>query len=162
MKAVQVAFQRTRQMMVKEVSAENWRRIQEFRLMDDVFMQVCFRDNLECTELVLRIILSRPDLCVQSVQTQKTLKNLYGRSLCLDITATDSVHTEYDIEIQRADQGALVRRARYHSSLMDANHPAPGRYFERLPESYVIFITEHGQPDEPMIAMLTPWSVVGK
>lgn len=26
----------------------------------------------------------------------------------------------------------------------------------------VIFITEHGQPDEPMIAMLTPWSVVGK
>lgn len=26
----------------------------------------------------------------------------------------------------------------------------------------VIFITEHGQPDEPMLAMLTPWSVVGK
>ncbi len=26
----------------------------------------------------------------------------------------------------------------------------------------VIFITEHGQPNEPMLAMLTPWSVVGK
>lgn len=26
----------------------------------------------------------------------------------------------------------------------------------------VIFITEHGKPDEPLLAMLTPWSVVGK
>ena len=26
----------------------------------------------------------------------------------------------------------------------------------------VIFITEHGQQDEPILAMLTPWSVVGK
>lgn len=26
----------------------------------------------------------------------------------------------------------------------------------------VIFITEHGQQDEPLLAMLTPWSVVGK
>lgn len=26
----------------------------------------------------------------------------------------------------------------------------------------VIFITEHGDPDEPILAMLTPWSVVGK
>ena len=26
----------------------------------------------------------------------------------------------------------------------------------------VIFITEHGRPDEPILAMLTPWSVVGK
>lgn len=25
-----------------------------------------------------------------------------------------------------------------------------------------IFITEHGKPDEPILAMLTPWSVVGK
>ena len=26
----------------------------------------------------------------------------------------------------------------------------------------VIFITEHGRQDEPMLAILTPWSVVGK
>ena len=26
----------------------------------------------------------------------------------------------------------------------------------------VIFITEHGHPDEPLLSMLTPWSVVGK
>ena len=26
----------------------------------------------------------------------------------------------------------------------------------------VIFITEHGRADEPLLAMLTPWSVVGK
>ena len=127
----------------KTVSAENRRRIQSFRLMDDIFMQVCFSDNRECVELVLRIILKHPDLRVQSVQTQKTLKNLHGRSLCLDIAATDSEQTEYDIEIQRADQGAQARRARYHSSLMDASHSDVGRHCERLPESYVIFITEH-------------------
>ena len=59
------------------VSAENRRRIQSFRLMDDIFMQVCFSDNRECVELVLRIILKRPDLRVQSENTQKTAQNTH-------------------------------------------------------------------------------------
>lgn len=46
------------------------------------------------------------------------------------------------MEIQRADRGAGAKRARYHSSLIDANVTEPGEKLENLAETYVIFITE--------------------
>ena len=122
---------------------EDLQRIRGFRLIDDDFMVACFTDNIECTELLLRIIMQKPDLTVRRVQTQKLMKNLQGRSACLDIDAVDSENVEYDVEVQRADAGASPRRARFHSSLMDANAPEVGKYFENLPETCVIFITEH-------------------
>ena len=61
----------------------------------------------------------------------------------LDIYAEDDEGKHYNIEIQRSDHGADPRRARYYSSLMDANVSSPGKAFEDLPEIYVIFITEN-------------------
>ncbi|MBO4914379.1 MAG: hypothetical protein J5449_04155 [Oscillospiraceae bacterium] len=122
---------------------EDLQRIRGFRLIDDDFMTVCFADNIECTELLLRIVMDKPDLIVRRVQTQKLMKNLQGRSVCLDIDAVDSENKEYDVEVQRADAGASPRRARFHSSLLDANVPEVGKNFENLPETCVIFITEH-------------------
>ncbi|MBO4578552.1 MAG: PD-(D/E)XK nuclease family transposase [Clostridiales bacterium] len=118
------------------------RLIQDMRIIDDVFMNAVFKDNKECTELVLRIILDRKDLIVTSVKTQESLKNIYGRSLALDILAQDSEGRIYDIEFQRDSSKASARRARYHSSLMDSNYVLPGDDFEELPEKYVIFVTE--------------------
>ena len=51
-------------------------RIRGFRLMDDEFMTKCFEDNVECTELVLRIIMDKDNLIVKSARTPYTLKNL--------------------------------------------------------------------------------------
>ena len=122
---------------------EDLQRIRGFRLIDDDFMVACFTENIECTELLLRIIMQKPDLTVRRVQTQKVMKNLQGRSVCLDIDAVDSENVEFDIEVQRADAGASPRRARFHSSLLDANAQEVGKNFEKLPETCVIFITEH-------------------
>ncbi len=61
----------------------------------------------------------------------------------MDIEATDSEQKRYDIEIQRLDSGAKPKRARYHSSLLDANVLLAGDDTEELPETYVIFITEN-------------------
>ncbi|MBR1886275.1 MAG: PD-(D/E)XK nuclease family transposase [Schwartzia sp.] len=102
-------------------------------------MTKCFEGDLECTELVLRIVMERPDLVVQSVKVQSPYKNLQGRSLTLDIDATDSKGRRFDIEVQRADSGATPRRARYHASVMDANTLQVQEDFEILPELYVIF-----------------------
>ena len=115
--------------------------IQQLRLMDDYFMQVCLQNSVECTELILRIILDKPDLKVQRV-TQKALANLYGHDARLDVFALDSENQPYDIEIQRESRGAQPRRARYYSSLLDANQKDVGSNYEGLPESFVIFITE--------------------
>ncbi len=51
-------------------------RIKGLRLMDDEFMTKCFEDNVECTELVLRIIMDKDNLIVKSARTPYTLKNL--------------------------------------------------------------------------------------
>lgn len=74
-------------------------RIKGFRLFDDEFMVKCFADDMECTELVLRIIMDKSDLKVEKAHVQHVIKNLQGRSITLDIEATDSEQKKYDIEI---------------------------------------------------------------
>ena len=110
--------------------------------MDDTFMSKVFEDKA-CAELLLRVILNRDDLTVVRVVSQFELKNLQGRSARLDIYAVDEHGKQYDVEVQRSDDGAAPRRARYNSSLLDANLLNPGDKFDELPESYIIFITEH-------------------
>ena len=116
--------------------------IQRLRLLDDDLMTKVFED-VACTELVLQIILQMPDLHVLIVQTQATMKNLQGRSIRLDVHAKDSSGKLYDIEVQRADAGAGWKRARYNSAVIDTNTLLSGEEHEQLPETYVIFITEH-------------------
>ena len=118
-------------------------KIQNFCLMDDDYMTKFFEDDLECTSLLLQIIMENPDLRVLKSISQSNIKNLNGRSVRLDIKATDSEGKIYDIEIQKSDKGACVKRARYNSSLMDANYLKSGEEFDNLPETYVIFITEN-------------------
>lgn len=115
--------------------------VQSLTLMDDIFMTAVFQNSLPCVDLVLQIILEKPNLRTTSVVTQDTLKNLHGHDVRLDIHAFADGQ-EFNIEIQRAKRGAEPRRARYHSSMMDANALPEGTDYKKLPESYVIFITE--------------------
>ena len=140
---------------------EDLQRIRGFRLIDDDFMNACFNDNLEGTELLLRIILNKPTINVKRVKTQKLMKNLTGRDIWLDIDAADDTGTEFNIEVQRADKGAERKRARYHSSIKDAYLLRPGDDFSKLPESYVILITENdvmksGIPIYPVERIIMP------
>ena len=128
-----------------DASERDLEYIKNFRLMDDDFMVKFFEENLECTEFVLRIIMNNPDLKVQSVHTQHEIRNLLGHSVRLDAYATDKNAKKYNIEIQRSDKGASPKRARYHSSIIDANILPKGKDYDFLTETYVIFITEHDE-----------------
>ena len=90
-----------------------------------------------------RIILDKSDLRVVSVQSQRNIPNLHGRSGRLDIKAADADGKHYDIEIQRADRGAGAKRARFNVGLMDTRQLKAGEDTEALSELYVIFITEN-------------------
>ena len=59
----------------------------------------------------------------------------------MDILAVDSNNRIYNIEIQRSDRGADAKRARYNSSLIDANITEAGDKYDALTETYVIFIS---------------------
>ena len=118
-------------------------RLREFRLLDDDFLTKCFDGNTECIQLVLRIVMEMPELNVLEVRTQVFVENVLNRSVRLDILATDALGRKINVEVQRSDRGARRTRARYNSSMMDANLLEKGKNFDALAETYVIFITEH-------------------
>ncbi|MCR5238331.1 MAG: Rpn family recombination-promoting nuclease/putative transposase [Lachnospiraceae bacterium] len=124
-------------------SPETYKRIEAFRLFDDTFMSKVFDGRKEETALLLQIILNDPGIQVTSVLAQVEIKNLQGRSIRLDIRARNSKGEIFAVEVQRQDAGAKPKRARYISALIDANELKASQDFEKLPETYVIFITEH-------------------
>lgn len=82
---------------------------------------------------------------VVEVIGQREYKNsvIDGRSIRIDIYAKDSKGKVYDIEVQRADEGADVHRARFNSSMIDTRMLKESQRFKELHESYVIFITKN-------------------
>ena len=122
---------------------EDLQRLRGFRLLDDDFLTKCFEGDTASIELVLQIVLEKPDLKVLDVRTQVFVENLLNRSVRLDILVTDSTGAKLNVEVQRSDKGAGRKRARYNSSMMDANLLKKGEDFDKLPETWVIFITEN-------------------
>lgn len=128
-----------------EVTEENLKMLAGFRLLDDDFMTVVFDRNIEATELVLNVILGRNDMKVLEVTAQREYKSPItgGRTIELDIYAQDAHGKIYNIEVQRADAGADVHRARFHSSMLDTRMLQANQKFNEIHDSYVIFITEN-------------------
>ncbi len=114
--------------------------LSRFTIMDDVFMRNVLKKK-ECTEYMLQVIMNQKDLRVVEQVIQKDYKNLQGRSAILDCVVRDSANRQINVEIQQDNEGASPKRARYHSALMDMNILEARQGFEKLPPSYVIFIT---------------------
>lgn len=122
---------------------EDLQRLRGFRPIDDDFMRGLFKENIPLVQLVLRIITQKNDLIITQCETQADMKRVTGaRSICLDAYGTDNTGKKYDLEIQRADRGADIHRARYHSSVMDVENLDAGQDFVELPDTFTIFITE--------------------
>lgn len=117
--------------------------IKKFRLIDDTFFNICFDGSTECMQLLLCILFDRTDIIVQEVVTQFSAHNLYGRGVRFDVLAVDGDGKIYNVEIQRSDEGATPKRARYNNCLIDSREVAKGTKFKDLPEVWVIFITEN-------------------
>lgn len=126
----------------KEKRQDKLQWIINCNLMDDDFMRKVFENNIPCTELVLRIILNQDNLKIKKVQTQYEIKNLQGRSICIDVYAEDERDRKYDLEVQKRNNGASPKRARFNSAVMDANELLEGDEWAKLPETFVIFFTE--------------------
>ena len=110
-------------------------------LFDDDLMSGVFDKNIEATELLLRIILERK-IKVISVNGQEEMKSaaVGGRNITLDVHALDENGEKMDIEVQGNSEGAHIRRARYHSSVLDSRMLKEGQEFKEIKDSYVIFI----------------------
>ncbi len=129
----------------KEYVKQEWERVNSLvdtlTLFDDELMGRVFDRNAKATELVLRLILGR-NIKVISVNGQKEIRNakVGGRNIILDVHAIDVAGEEMNIEVQGGSEGAHVRRARYHSSMLDTGMLKESQPLKELKDSYVIFI----------------------
>jgi predicted transposase/invertase (TIGR01784 family) len=108
-------------------------------------MSLVFDRNIEATEFLLNTIFERDDLKVIEVIGQREYKNpvVGGRCITIDIYAVDSEGKIYDIEVQRADSGAIPQRARFHSAMVDTRMLKEKQKFKEIEDSYIIFITQN-------------------
>ena len=132
---VQLAWFRTQE--------EYLARIDKLRLIDDDFFSEALDGKIEAVEYILRTVLERNDIVVLETKAQVEYKSATKRSIRLDIKAVDRNQEHFDVEIQRAEEGAGARRARFHGSMIDRDLLGKGKDFDELPESFVIFITEN-------------------
>lgn len=114
-----------RRVIIKRLSKEekhkrNLEQLVAYRPLDDDFMRELFKDNLPLAQYVLRVITGIDDWVLTREETQADMKRLVGgRSICLDVFGEDSKGRKFDLEVQRAGNGARPKRARYHSSAMN-------------------------------------------
>ena len=116
-------------------------KIKNLTMMSDILARNVLKDR-ECCEYILRIIMNDSMLTVLDNQVQVDYKNLHGRSAVLDCVAKSGDGRLFNVEIQQENEGAIPKRARYHLGLMDMNVLNPGEFFDKLPETYIIFIAQ--------------------
>lgn len=68
------------------------------------------------------------------------------------IHAIDKKGVEFDVEVQRNEEGSHVRRARFNGSMMDSRMLKKKQEFKELKDAYVIFICQHDKfgKDKPI------------
>ena len=115
--------------------------ISNLKLLDDDFSNIIFEDQ-DCLELLLETVLNRK-IDIIEYHTQHSIKNLFGRSIRIDIFAKTREGHLINIEIQNDDAGASPKRARYHGSLIDTKESFKSEKWSEIPKMIVIFITKN-------------------
>ncbi len=112
--------------------------------------ELTFADNF----MFCKILESEPELCKELIelllhikidhleipQSERTLQEFPdSKSVRFDVYTKDE-NRIFDLEIQTADTKNLPRRARYYQGVIDMDNLSKGDNYNRLKESYVIFI----------------------
>lgn len=113
--------------------------VQDYTLMDDIFMSTVLSDPLACQH-VLRIILQEPQLIVREVTSQKTMPQLYGKSPRLDVTAEVPDGRIINIEVQQQIETHYGRRLRFYTGTMVSTLLMRGVNYDKLPDQIMIYI----------------------
>lgn len=120
-------------------------KVQQLRLMDDIFFNRFMQDAPECMEYVLNTILGRSDLKIQSLTMQYEVPNIIAKGVRFDAFCIDGKGEAYDFEVQNDSEGADPRRARRNLSMMDAVYARKGTAYKDIPNICVIMFCAHDE-----------------
>lgn len=116
-------------------------KVKDLRPIDDVFFEVLAQNKDVCQE-ILCIILEDDNLIVESVVTQSSEQNIYGRSVRLDALCILGNGTRCNIEVQRSDNDNHLKRARFNASSITVKESNTGEKFDDVVELYIVYISE--------------------
>ena len=108
--------------------------------LNSSFLFAAALSDPDTCRIVLEIIFGRKISKVNVKSENSIMLSSDARCVRLDINARDEFNVNYDIEAQNSDEGNIVKRSRYYQAEMDVAELKPGDDFQKLPDSYVIFI----------------------
>ena len=94
---------------------EKKKKVRDFRPIDDAFFEVRADDAGFCQEM-LRILLDDDGMIVEDVIVQSSERNIYGRSVRLDVLCTFENGKKCNVEVQRSDDDDHLRRVRFNAN----------------------------------------------
>lgn len=122
------------------LNSESYKEVQKLKPIDDIFFEKIIEDKNVCEE-ILRVILEDEELEVLFVTTQKSIKNLQGRSVRLDAFCKLGNGKLCNIEVQKSNNDDHVRRVRYNASCITANNTEVGDDFIDVPDVTMVYIS---------------------
>ena len=115
--------------------------LSELTLMDDYMFYAVMSEKV-LLKVLLESILGIKIEYLEYVGRQETLKQGYeSKGIRLDVYVIDSNGVSYDIEVQVEDKKDLPKRTRYYHGSIDISLLPPGKNYNDLGPSLVIFIT---------------------
>lgn len=99
-------------------------------------------DESVCRE-VIRCVLGIDVERIEYLNAEQVLEpSVDSRGVRMDVYVRDSERV-YDIEMQAGAEPLLCHRFRYIQSVLDTTTLAPGKDYDELPESFIVFICAH-------------------
>ena len=117
--------------------------LDELTLMDDYMFAAVMR-NKDILKRLLQCILNINISRIEFLEAQKTEKTSYeSKGVRLDLYVVDENGIIYNVEIQTSDKRNLPKRMRYYQSAIDISVLNPGDDYNKLRNSYIIFICNY-------------------
>ena len=138
---------------MSDANTNNIRRkktLQELTITDGFLFVAVMLDPENCRLLLERIL----EISIDHVEVITEKNIIYHpeyKGVRLDVYAKDDKGTRFDVEMQ-VEKTPVGKRSRYYHSQMDMEMLTSGTTYDKLPDSYVIFICdyqplkEYGQP----------------
>lgn len=109
-------------------------------ITDSIMFDSVFSDPALARSLLERV-LGIPILKVEHVATEMTvIPGLGTRGIRMDVYVLDEEGSVYNVEMQNANEGNLLKRSRYYQGTIDKDCISPGQAFDKLRDSFVVFI----------------------
>ena len=108
--------------------------------LNNAFLFAALANDPEACQLLLKLILGR-DIPKVNVKTEHNiLLNSDTKCVRLDVNARSEYEVNYNVEAQNSNEHNIVRRSRFYQAQLDVAELKPGDDYNKLPESFVIFI----------------------